>query len=155
MLEKKAAQIRLDVLNATYKADMVGVGSRMSIIEIMVALYYGEMMKFNEDKPGCSEQDYFILSKARCAPVQYAILADLGFFDKSELDFVGKTGAMLPECLSSKVPGVSATVIGEGMGLSVALGIAMSLKMERKANRVYALLGDSELKKVKFGRRLW
>src|SRR3990167_22170 len=99
-LEKKAVQIRLDTLNALYKGDLGYAGSCMSVVEILVALYYGELfgspvMKYDCTKPGSGEQDYLILSKGQAVPVQYSVLADLGFFDKSELNFVGKPGSML------------------------------------------------------------
>lgn len=152
MLEKKAAQIRLDCLRSMHKAGFSYIGASMSIVEILVALYYGELMgkpviKFDASKPGWSEQDYFVLSKKQAVPVQYAILADLGFFDKSELEFLGKGAALLQDHPVGKVPGMVATIPSDGMGLSVAAGIALSLKMERKMNRVFAVVGDYELQR--------
>lgn len=137
MLQKKAAQIRLDTLTALYKARLGNVGSLMSPVEIMVALYYEVMQK----------QDYLILSKKGALPLQYAILADLGFFDKSELDYLGQPGALLKTDFNMKVPGIFANLSADGQGLSVALGIALSLKQERLPNRVFAVLGDHELMK--------
>ncbi|MFH1284228.1 MAG: transketolase [Candidatus Peregrinibacteria bacterium] len=149
-LEKKAAQIRLDALTAIHKAGAGHSGSTMSVIEILVALYYGELfgtpvMKFDSKKPQWDEQDYLVLSKGHAVPAQYAILADNGFFDKSELDFLGNENAMLRSRPYSKIPGIAATVASHGHGLSLALGIALCLKMERKPNKVFAVLGDGEL----------
>ncbi|MEK7085765.1 MAG: 1-deoxy-D-xylulose-5-phosphate synthase N-terminal domain-containing protein [Patescibacteria group bacterium] len=150
-LEAKAAQIRLDTLNALHKGGLKYMGSCMSVVEILVSLYYGRLfgnkavMNYDAAKPGNKDQDYLVLSKGHAVPVQYAILADLGFFDKSELDFIGKPGAMLKDRPWAKVPGISASMLSYGHGLSTALGLALALKMDRKMQRVFAVLGDGEL----------
>ncbi len=149
-LEQKAVQIRLDTLNALHKGGLGYAGSCMSVIDILVALYYGELlgkpvMQFDPSKPGSGDQDYLILSKGQAAPALYSILADLGFFDKSELDFVGKLGSMLTLRPNVKVPGVTSSIFSYGHGLSIALGLALGLKMDKKPNKVFAVLGDGEL----------
>ncbi len=149
-LEKKANQVRLDVLTSIFKAGYGRSGSCMSVIEILIALYYGHLFNkkvfnFNPLNPKDPEQDYLVLSKAHAVPVQYAILADLGFFDKSELGFLSKLRSMLQSSPNSKVPGITSSIFSHGQGLSVALGIALSLQMERKRNKVFTILGDGEL----------
>lgn len=150
-LEQKAAQIRLSTLETLHKGGQGYVGSCMSVVEILVSLYYGELfgnkpvMQYNPKIPGTKDQDYMILSKGHAVAVQYAILADLGFFDKSELNFLGKPGAMLKNRPSSKVPGISASMLSYGHGLSVALGLALALRMEKRNQKVFAVLGDGEL----------
>lgn len=150
-LNQKAVQIRLDVLDALYKAETGYVGSCMSAVEILTSLYYGKLngrpvMDFDAEKPGKKDRDYLVLSKGHISVVQYAILADLGFFDKSELDYFCKPGAMLKERPCAKVPGVDATMLSYGHGLSVALGIALSLRADRENKKVYTILGDGELR---------
>ncbi len=149
-LEKKAAQIRLESLMAVHKAGFGFSGSMMSVVEILVSLYYGEfmgrpLMNFSSAVPGHPGQDYVVLSKGHAAAVQYTILADLGFFDKNELNFLSRVNSLLPSRPSGKVPGVPCTIASHGQGLSMALGIAMALKMDREPNKVYAILGDGEL----------
>ena len=150
-LNQKAVQIRLDVLDAIYKAETGYVGSCMSAVEILTSLYYGKLngrpvMDFDSGKPGKKDRDHLVLSKGQVSIVQYAILADLGFFDKSELDYFCKPGAMLKERPCAKVPGVDSTMLSYGHGLSVALGIALSLRADRENKKVYTLLGDGELR---------
>ncbi|MBI2634471.1 transketolase [Candidatus Peregrinibacteria bacterium] len=151
MLEKKAAQIRLLALESVYKAGVGNVGNLMSSVEILTALYYGEIfgrkiMKVDPTKPGWSGQDYLILSKVEAAPLQYAVLADLGFFDKSELAFLGRAGSILKEYPSGKAPGVTGTILSKGYGLSFAVGLVLALKMEKKGNKVFVLLSAEELR---------
>ncbi len=148
-LEKKAIQIRIDTLKTIHKADYGYVGSCMSVVEILVALYYGQInkkpvMDFDSRKSKI-DYDSLILSKSHAVPVQYSILADLNFFDKSELDFFGKPNAMLKERPCIKIPGITASVSSYGHGLSIATGIALSLKMDRKNKKVFTILGDGEL----------
>lgn len=150
MLEIKSAQIRLDTLMASQKANCGCTGACMSVVEVLVALYYGKLngksvVNFDALKPGADFQDYVILSKTSASLVQYAILADLGFFDKSELNYFGSVGSLLPAYPLSKVPGIPVSVLGDGYGLSIALGLALSLKTERKPNKVFVVVGSEEL----------
>ena len=149
-LQIKARQVRLDVLKAIYKARLGSTVSCMSVVEILIALYYGELnnqpiLNFDSSKPGWDGQDYVILSKNHAVTVQYAILADLGFFDKSELEYLGQFGGLLTQRPSRKIPGITFSDNSIGHGLSMACGLAMSLKAERQNNRVFTVLGDAEL----------
>jgi len=149
-LEIKAAEVRINALKSIFKAQKGSTGATMSIVEILVALYYGQLaggpvMDFNPLKPGCENQDYLLLSKASAMPALYSLLADLDFFDKSELDYLGSEGALLAMNQGDKVPGVTFSNFVSGHGLSVALGLALSLKMDRKDNRVFSVLDNAEL----------
>lgn len=149
-LNCKAVQIRLDTLSTLYGAGLGYTGSCMSVVEILVALYYGmvngrAVLNFDPARPGGDDHDYLVLSKAHAVAVQYSILADLGFFDKSELDFFAKPGAMLQDRPHVKVPGVDAGIRSYGHGLSLALGMALAARMERSDKKVFAVLGDGEL----------
>ena len=123
----------------------------MSLVEILVALYYGDIMKrpilrINPDNPGDSEQDSLILSKGDSVPVLYSILADLGFFDESELDYIGQDASLLKLRPSAKVPGITASVPFDGQGLSIGTGLALSLRCEKKlSSRTFVVMDESEL----------
>lgn len=149
-LQKKAAQVRLDALMATTKAGSGSSGSCMSVVEILVSLYYGELLgqkvfRCDPERPGDEARDHLVLSKWKAVPTLYAILADLGFFDKSELQYLGQDAAMLKSWPDAKVPGVSATMHGYGHGLSVGVGMALSSKLQKRPSRVYVVMGDGEL----------
>ncbi|MBU1152278.1 transketolase [Patescibacteria group bacterium] len=144
-LKEKAAAIRKDALFAINKAGRGFSGSAMSYVEILVALYYGGVMNVDPKMPGSDELDYFVLGKGHAAISWYAALADIGYFEKSELDHYQKENSFLSLWPNLKIPGVKAPVQNYGQGLSFACGLAMSLKMDRKPNRVFAVLGDGEL----------
>ncbi len=149
-LVKKAALVRADTLMAIHKAGSGHMGSAMSVVEILTALYYGDLsgksvMKVDSSKPDWDGQDYFVMCKGQAAPALYAVLADRGFFGKEELKFFRQIGSFLQTRPGLKTPGVSVPVMAHGLGLSAAVGLAMSLKMERKPNKVFAVIGDGEL----------
>lgn len=149
-LHKKATQLRIDCLKTIHKAASGHTGGSLSAMDILVALYYGELrgqpiMKFDPHKPGWEEQDYFILSKGHAAPALYTVLADLGFFDKNELNYLRQVNAMLQGHPVLKIPGVTMTTGSLGQGFAAAHGLALSLKIDRKKNNVFTMLGDGEL----------
>lgn len=149
-LYKKATQLRIECLKSIHKAGSGHTGGSLSVMDILVALYYGEIkgrpiMKYDPKIPGWEDQDYFVLSKGHAAPALYTILADLEFFDKSELDYLRKINAMLQGHPVHKIPGITMTTGSLGQGFSAAHGLALTLKMDRKKNRVFTVLGDGEL----------
>lgn len=154
-LPKKAAQLRVDTLSAIFKAGSGSVGGTMSVMEILTALYYGEnygrpVVNFDKMRPGWGDQDYIVLSKAHTAVAQYSILADLGFFDKEELNFYKQIGSMLCATPNLKIPGITVPSGACAQGFASAMGLAMSLKMERKDNKVFVVAGDEEMQKGLF-----
>jgi len=149
-LHNKATELRIKCLQSIHKAKSGHTGGSLSVMDILVALYYGELadgpiMKYNPQNPGWDDQDYLVLSKGHAAPALYAILADLGFFDESELDYLRQVNAMLQGHPLYKIPGISVTTGSLGQGFASAHGMALTLKLDGKPNRVFAVLGDGEL----------
>ncbi len=149
-LEKKAAWIRHNALTTIQKSGMSGTGSSMSSVEILTTLYYGTLNRkpvamFDPAKPGWAEQDYIVLGKGAATAVQYSILADLGFFDQSELDHYSQVNSLLQSRPVSKIPGIVAPAVSSGHTLSIVSGIAMGVKMDRAANKVFAVIDVSDL----------
>jgi transketolase len=146
-----AREIRLSTLEALVSSGASFAGSCMSVIDILTALYFGQLgpkspvMKYFADKPGSDEQDFLVYAKGHASAALYASLAKAGFFDQSELKFLGKPNALLTSRPSQKIPGVCASVHSVGSGLSIALGMALALKMDRRPNKVFTVLGDGEL----------
>lgn len=149
-LKKLATQFRIDCLWAVHKAGCGHATTSLSCMEILTLLYFGEIegqpiMKYDAKKPQWDSRDYFILSKGHGCPALYTILAHLGFFPREELNHLRQINSLLEGHPVNKIPGVEATTGPLGQGLSFGNGIALALKIDKKANRVYVLLGDGEL----------
>ncbi|MBP9718682.1 transketolase [Candidatus Gracilibacteria bacterium] len=149
-LKQLATQLRLDILHMVHKANSGHVTTSLSAIDIITMLYFGEVdgeriLKVDAAKPHWDGRDYFILSKGHGCPALYAVLAHLGFFPKEELNHLRQINALLEGHPVRKIPGIEATTGPLGQGISFANGIGMALKMDKKTNRVYVVLGDGEL----------
>ena len=146
-LQKKALQLRTQTLKMINRAQNGSTGSALSALDILVALYYGKLydrplMAYDTEKPGWEGQDYFVLSKGHVCPAWYAVLADLGFFDASELEHFSERNSLLQGHPVKKIPGVVVGSGSPGHGFSGAMGLAMALKMDHQKNHVFCLLGD-------------
>lgn len=143
-LKKKANHIRNLVLDMCCRAGTGHITSSFSCAEILVALYYGGILKFNPKDPEWEGRDRFILSKGQASVILYPILADLGFFPLSELRKFNKADGKFGVHLQDDVPGVEITSGSLGHGFGVATGIALGAKMNRQLYMVFSLLGDAE-----------
>ena len=121
------------------------LASSLSALEIFTAMYYGKILKFNPKDTNWPGRDRFIISKGHGAISLYPILADLGFFDKKELDKVCKEGSFLGAIPDPIIPGFETINGSLGHGLGVACGISLALKRRKKQEKVFVLLGDGEL----------
>lgn len=149
-LRKKATEIRMETLKMIANAESGAVGSAMSCIEMLVALYYGQthngpIMNIDPAKPNSEEQDYFILSKINAAPAWYALLADLGYFPAEELKYFKQPGALLTSNPRSKIPGVPLAGGLAGQGVAGGVGLALALRTDRSRNKVFVMAGDAEM----------
>lgn len=149
-LRRKATEIRMESVKMIATAKSGAVGSALSAVEIMTALYYGQaqggpLLNIDPSNPNREDQDYFLLSKPGAAPTWYAILADLGYFPADELKYFKQSGALLTAAPRSKIPGVTAATGLAGQGVAEAVGLALALKAERARNKVFVLAGDAEM----------
>jgi transketolase len=143
-LPRIARQVRLDVLHMTFKAGSGHPGGSFSAADILVTLYFGGHLRVDPRDPQWADRDRFILSKGHCSPAMYAVLAEAGFFPKSELDGFRKLGRMLQGHVDLKVPGVDFSAGSLGQGLSFGNGVALGLRLDRRPARVYVMMGDGE-----------
>lgn len=145
MLEHKARTLRKDIIEMLYLAGSGHPGGSLSAVEILSTLYFKEM-NVDEKNPAWEDRDRFVLSKGHAAPVLYAALAEKGFFAKSELWELRKTGKLLQGHPDMKnIAGVDMSTGSLGQGFSTAVGMALGLKTDGKESRVFTLLGDGEL----------
>ena len=143
-LHKKAQFIRAQTLKMIYKAGSGHPGGSLSAADLLVGLYYREMRLYAN--PQDERRDRFVLSKGHANPPLYAILADLGYFSEKTLWTLRGLGSKLPGHPDMrKTPGIDCSTGSLGQGISVATGMALSLKVQNRDNRVYVLTGDGEL----------
>jgi len=145
LLEKKTSWARKETLSIHKIAPGTRLASSLSDVEIFATLYYGKILKFNPKNLKWEGRDRFIISKPHGAISLYPILADLGFFNKSELKRVGQKGSFLGGIPDTTVPGFETINGALGHGLGVACGVALGLKNKNSKSRVFVLLGDGEL----------
>ena len=143
-LKKKALHIRHLILDMCICAGTGHVTSSFSCTELLVALYYTGIMKYDPSNPEWEERDRFILSKGQASPLLYAILADLGYFPESKLCRFCKADGIFGVHLQSDVPGVEITAGSLGFGLGIAAGMALAARKDNKKYMTFALLGDGE-----------
>ncbi len=143
-LEKKANYIRRETLDMCVRAGTGHVTSSFSCADILVALYYGEILRYDTSNPRREDRDRFILSKGQASPILYVILADLGFFPQSEISRFCEADGRFGVHLQNDVPGAEITAGSLGHGLGIAVGMAFAARMDRKSYMSLALLGDGE-----------
>ncbi|HHV12701.1 MAG TPA: transketolase [Clostridiales bacterium] len=145
-IQKMAAQLRKDVVLMIGGDGHVGhLGGSCSSADIVAALYFHKM-KLDKQNPKWEGRDKFIMSKGHAAIIQYAALAELGYFPKEIITTLKSFGSILqghPD--RNKTPGVEANTGSLGQGLSIANGMALAMKLDEKDNKVYCILGDGEM----------
>ncbi len=143
-IKEKAKQIRRWVLKSTTAAGSGHPGGSLSAADIIATLYF-HTLRHRPEEPDWPERDRFVLSKGHAAPALYAALALAGYFPTSELMSLRKVGHMLQGHPSVKTPGVEACTGSLGQGLSIAIGMALAARLDRRESHTYCLLGDGEL----------
>lgn len=146
-LEHKAYALREDVIKMLEKAGSGHSAGPLGLAEIFAVLYF-DLLKIDPKNPDWNERDYFFLSNGHCVPIQYAAMAEAGYFPKEELKTLRKFGSRLqghPE--RTKLPGLENTSGPLGSGLSQAAGVAYTLQyIDAQPQRsVYVVTGDGEL----------
>lgn len=146
-LEEKAETIREDIITMLEEAGSGHSAGPLGLADIFAALYF-DILNIDPKNPGWEERDRLLLSNGHCVPVQYASMAEAGYFEKDELMTLRKLGSRLqghPE--REKLPGLETTSGPLGSGLSQAAGMAYVLeKIDKTKNQwVYVVMGDGEL----------
>ncbi|GBD21491.1 Transketolase 2 [bacterium HR28] len=145
-LEALARQLRREVLIMTSEAGSGHPTSSFSAVEILVALYFGGILRYDPAQPHWPDRDRFILSKGHAAPILYAVLAEAGFFPKDLLRTLRRLGSPLEGHPNMRrLPGVEASTGSLGQGLSIGLGHAVAARLDGRDYHVFVLLGDGEI----------
>jgi len=144
-MQEKARWVRIETLRIHRIAQEARIASSLSSVEIFVALYYGNILQYDSSSPRWEFRDRFVISKGHGSISLYPILADLGYFDKQELQRVCKEGTFLGGIPDPIIPGYESVNGSLGHGLGVACGMALGLKALNKNESVFVLIGDGEL----------
>jgi len=143
-LETIAREGRVQILRMLTHAGSGHPGGSLSVIDILTDLYFNRL-RLDPARPQWEDRDRFILSKGHCVPAQYFCMAKRGFFPMDRIVTLRKLGSPLqghPDRVA--LPGIEAATGSLGQGISVAVGMALGLKLAGKAARVYCVLGDGE-----------
>lgn len=144
-LEEKAKRLRRDVVVSIGVGVAGHIGGSNSSADLVAALYFYKM-KYDPKHPKEKDRDRFLLSKGHVAILQYAALAEAGFFPTEDLKKTKEIGFYLqghPDVL--KTPGIEAGTGSLGQGLSIGLGMALGMKADKSERKVYVLIGDGEV----------
>jgi transketolase len=143
-VERAARQLRWDIVEMIGPNVRGHFGGSLSLADIVAALYFSKM-RHDPKNPKWPERDRFLLSKGHSGLVQYAALAECGYFPRAELAKLKTLGSMLqghPDM--RRTPGIECNTGSLGQGLSIACGIAAGLKIDGSKARVYCVVGDGE-----------
>ena len=144
-LTKIALEVRKGVIEGTFNAKSGHPGGSLSIADVLTYLYFKEM-RVDPADPKKADRDRLVLSKGHAAPALYAVLAQRGFFPVEDLKTLRKSDSYLQGHPNMNyVPGVDMSTGSLGQGVSAAVGVALAVKLENAAYRVYTILGDGEI----------
>ena len=144
-LQITACKVRMGVIEATHGAKAGHPGGSLSAADMFTYLYFKEM-NIDPANPKWEDRDRFVLSKGHTAPGLYSALAHRGFFPVEDLPTLRHIDSYLQGHPNmNTVPGVDMSTGSLGQGISCAAGMALGLKHQGKAARVYTLLGDGEI----------
>ncbi|MDD2703358.1 MAG: transketolase [Candidatus Omnitrophica bacterium] len=143
-LRERAKQIRRLIVQMLCKACSGHPGGSLSSTDLVTVLYFA-VLRHRPQEPLWPDRDRFHMSKGHCCPLWYAVLAESGYFPKEKLWTLRQLGSMLQGHPDRRTPGVEVGSGSLGQGLSVACGMCLAGKMDKKEFRVYCLIGDGEM----------
>jgi len=146
-LEKIAKELRKKILKVIFQAGSGHPGGSLSATDLLTAIYFGGILRYDPHNPSDPNRDRFILSKGHASALMYCVLSRAGYFSEEELQKYRKIGSEL--FLSGhphpKTPGIEIASGSLGQGLSVGHGIALGACVDKLDYNVYVVLGDGEI----------
>ena len=144
-LKAKAFDLRKDVVNMIMEGKGGHIGGDMSVMEILMSLYFSQM-NVTPEKQDSPDRDRFVLSKGHSVEAYYAVLAAKGFLDIQDvIKKFSKFGSSYIGHPNNKLPGIEMNSGSLGHGLPVCVGMALAGKKDHRDYRVYTVMGDGEL----------
>ena len=144
ILQRKSIEYRKTILKIIFESGAGHTGGSLSCIDILNVLY-NSVMNITPENFSSFDRDHFIQSKGHSVEALYTVLLDCGFYKEEELRTLNNFNSHFIGHPTKKVLGIEHNTGALGHGLSVAVGMALGLKMDQKKHQVYTLLGDGEL----------
>lgn len=144
-LVAKSQWLRQNIFEMAARTRQGHLASCLSQIEIVIALYYGGVMRVNPTNPKDPNRDKLIVSKGHATMSVYPVLADLGFFPADELDRYGTPEGMLRIFGNISIPGIEATTGSLGQGLGIGCGYSQVAKNEGSDSQTYVIVSEGEM----------
>jgi transketolase len=144
-LQDIAKRVRRDIIEMTGAAKSGHPGGSLSAVEVVVELYF-DFMRHDPANPKWPDRDRFILSKGHAAPVLYAAMAEAGYTPKDELKNLRKLGSIYQGHPDVRfIPTLEASTGSLGQGVSLAIGMGLAARLDKRPFRTYVMLGDGEI----------
>jgi transketolase len=143
-LTLKSIRYRRDLLRFIFHAGAGHTGGSLSCVDILNVLY-NRVLRVSPETIADPGRDRYIQSKGHSVEALYVVLADRGFFPKSELESLCHYRSPFVGHPTRKVPGIEMNTGALGHGLSISVGLALAAKLDAASYRVFTLLGDGEL----------
>jgi len=135
---------RKEIIDMVYNAKSGHIAGPLGAVEQYVALYFGDVLKYNPKNPKWEKRDRVVISNGHYAPLAYLVLAEAGFFDKQILKTFRNFESILQGHPNKKTPGIETSSGPVGEGLSQATGMCLASKLDKNPYQVYCLMGDGE-----------
>ena len=144
-LEELARKCRVEIVKMVHRAQAGHPGGSLSEIDLLAALY-ANYLRAKPSEPDWEDRDRFILSKGHASPGMYAILAEMNFITKQDLESYRVLGGVCQGHVDMKwCPGVDFSAGSLGMGLSFGMGCAIAGRLSNSERNVFVMLGDGEI----------
>ena len=144
-LGELARKCRVEIVKMVYRAQAGHPGGSLSEIDLISALY-ANYMRIRPDEPDWDDRDRFILSKGHASPGMYAILAEMGFISKDDLNSYRVLGGVCQGHVDMKwCPGVDFSAGSLGMGLSFGMGCSIAARLAGSERNIFVMIGDGEI----------
>lgn len=140
-----ALEIRKRTMESIASIGVGHVGGSMSVADVLAVLY-GHFLKYDPENPHWADRDKVVLSKGHAGPALYSALALKGFFPVEKLVTLNQNGTMLPSHADRlKTPGIDVSTGSLGQGSSLAVGLALSDKLDGKDCYTYLIMSDGDV----------
>lgn len=145
-LESLCLQIRRDIAKYGYQSGRGHISSSLSLVEVLVALYFNTNISIEKIKNGAGDRDRVILSKGHAGLALYLTLTKAGIIDEIELEgFATINGTLSTHPVYGSAAGIEVSAGSLGQGVGFACGVALGEKLCRGGFRTYVIVGDGEL----------